>query len=339
MNHEEWKAIVLHKMGLTQPLSVREICQQHNGVQAQFQTYADIGFKSRMDAIEYHGNWRSQLVRQWSLRGTVHAYLKEEIALYLHADRNYFKPSLQLPSRDGLVTAAEKQYYAELILETLKSGNKERQALKEVCRQNGLSQEKEHSLFNAWGGIMASLIAEGLIFQEYGSRTFGLLENYQPLPKHSAELEIARHYFSGFGPVSLTDARYYFKENKSTVERWMAQLALHTVEVAGQTRFYCGTLPQPHDIPKVLFVAGFDALLLAFEKRENPFFDARHIRDIYTMTGILKPTVMWNGSLVATWRQDKRARYINPFVPLNARTLKQIVTVAADQGDLPVIVE
>ncbi|MDO5062660.1 MAG: crosslink repair DNA glycosylase YcaQ family protein [Peptostreptococcaceae bacterium] len=325
MNIIDWKAIVLKKMGFIEPMTAEQICKQHNGVQAQFQSYADVGFWTRMSEEEFSKPWSLELVRQWSIRGTMHAYLKEEIPLYLYEGRNYLKPGLHLPSRDGKVSAEEKNYYADLILEELKSGNKSREDLKELCRRNQLSKEKEISLFNAWGGIIASLISVGKIYQEYGEKTFGLLEDHTPWEKEKAELEIARRYFSGFGPVSLADARYYFKENKSTVEGWMKKLDLKTVEVEGVPRYYLGEL-EGEDIPDVLFIAGFDALLLAFEKKENPFFDPKYIRDIYTLTGILKPTVMLNGELVATWRKEKDRIYIRPFIDLRKKDMKRMET-------------
>lgn len=209
---DEWKAIVLKKMGLVEHISVDKICRSQNGVQAQFQTYADEAFRSRLSEKDFAGDWSKDLVRQWSIRGTVHAYLKEEIGLYLYEGKNYFKPSMSIQNRDGKISLREKKYYGDVILDSLKNGNKDREELKRICREAGLNEDKEKSLFNAWGGIIASLVSEGLIFQEYGRRRFGLLEDYKPMDRESAEVEIARRYFSGFGPVSLADARYYFKE-------------------------------------------------------------------------------------------------------------------------------
>jgi hypothetical protein len=331
MNTLGWKSIVLQKMGLIDSMTVDEICRQHNGVQAQFQTYATEGFKTRLSSEDFASDWSQDLVRQWSIRGTVHAYLKEEIPLYLYEGRNYCKPNLHQASWDGILSAEEKNYYAQLILHSLKSGNKKREDLKMICREDGLSLEKEKTLFNAWGGIFFSLVAQGLIYQEYGQRVFGLLENYTPMAKEAAELEIARRYFSGFGPVSLRDARYYFKENKSVIETWMKKLDLTSIEVDGKTRFYSGELPDPVAIPKVLFIAGFDALLLSLEKRDNPFFDPRFIRNIYTMTGILKPTIMLDGQLVATWRKEKGVTYIKPFSQMKVADKKIILQTAEEK--------
>jgi len=318
-----WKATVLKKMGFIEPMTVDQICKQHNGVQAQIRSYADVGFLTRMRTEEFSKPWSFDLVRQWSIRGTVHAYLKEEIPLYLYEGRNYFKPSLHMPSRDGKISAKENGFYGDLILEALQSGHKSRDELKQVCRKEGLSKELEASLFHSWGGITASLISVGKIYQEYGQQYFGLLESYEPWDKEKAELEIARRYFSGFGPVSLADARYYFKENKGLIESWMKKLNLKTVEVEGTTRYYLGELEEG-DIPPILFIAGFDALLLAFEKKENPFFDPKYLRDIYTLTGIVKPVIMLNGEWAATWRKEKNKIYVHPFKKLRKKDISLI---------------
>ncbi|WP_261310860.1 hypothetical protein [Streptococcus suis] len=48
MHHDTWKGIILQKQGLLKPLSVQQICQNLNGLQAQFQPYVHVGFRNRM---------------------------------------------------------------------------------------------------------------------------------------------------------------------------------------------------------------------------------------------------------------------------------------------------
>ncbi len=85
MYHDTWKGIILQKQGLLKPQSVQQICQNLNGLQAQFQPYVHIGFRNRMTNEAFQNqDWQASLTRQWSLRRTVHAYLKSEIPLYIH---------------------------------------------------------------------------------------------------------------------------------------------------------------------------------------------------------------------------------------------------------------
>ena len=205
---------------------------------------------------------------------------------------------LETVSWDGALPQVKKKFY-QVILEALETGPMTREELKILYRAENIGVEEEKQVFNAWGGLLRYMVERGEIYQEYVVKRFHRLRDFQPLPKKEAELEIARRYFSGFGPVSLADARYYFKENKSTVLKWMEQLDLKTVEVAGEECFYLGELEEA-ELPDCLFIAGFDQLLLGYEKKANPFFNPKYIRNIYTLTGIVKPVVFYKGQFVAT---------------------------------------
>ncbi|WP_174852775.1 DNA glycosylase AlkZ-like family protein [Streptococcus suis] len=144
------------------------------------------------------------------------------------------------------------------------------------------------------------------------------MTDFQPLSREKAVLEIARRYFSGFGPVSLADARYYFKENKSRVLSWMKELDLKTIQVAGEERYYPGELEEA-EVPDCLFIARFDQLLLGYEKKANPFFDPKYIRNIYTLTGIVKPVVFYKGRFAATWRRENGKIILDIFENLTVK--------------------
>ncbi|MEG3302446.1 DNA glycosylase AlkZ-like family protein [Streptococcus suis] len=323
MHHDTWKGIILQKQGLLKPQSVQQICQNLNGLQAQFQPYVHVGFRNRMTAEDFHeGSWQEELTRQWSIRRTVHAYLKSEIPLYIHEGRLASTDYLKTEGRDGF-SPQTKQKYHQLILEALEQGSMTREELKALCRGEKMTQEEEKLVFNAWGGLFRYMVERGEVYQEYGAKRFHRLTDFQPLSQEKAELEIARRYFTGLGLVSLADARYYFKENKSTVLKWMKQLDLKTVEVAGEERFYLGELEEV-ELPDCLFVAGFDQLLLGYEKKANPFFNPKYIRNIYTLTGIVKPVVFYKGRFVATWKRDKGTILLDIFEDITQQEEKEL---------------
>ncbi|HEM6174479.1 TPA: winged helix DNA-binding domain-containing protein [Streptococcus suis] len=323
MHHDTWKGIILQKQGLLKPHSVQQICQNLNGLQAQFQPYVHVVFRNRMTAEDFHeGSWQEELTRQWSIRRTVHAYLKSEIPLYIHEGRLASTEYLKTEGRDGFSPQTNQKYH-QLILEALEQGPMTREELKVLCRGEKMTQEEEKLVFNAWGGLFRYMVERGEVYQEYGAKRFHRLTDFQPLSREKAELEIARRYFAGFGPVSLADARYYFKENKSTVLDWMKQLDLKTLEVAGEERFYLGELEEA-ELPACLFVAGFDQLLLGYEKKANPFFNPKYIRNIYTLTGIIKPVVFYKGRFVATWKRDKGTILLDIFEDITQQEEKEL---------------
>lgn len=163
---------------------------------------------------------------------------------------------LETVSWDGALPQVKKKFY-QVILEALETGPMTREELKILYRAENIGVEEEKQVFNAWGGLLRYIVERGEIYQEYGVKRFHRLRDFQPLPKKEAELEIARRYFSGFGPVSLADARYYFKENKSTILSLMSKLDLQTLQVDGEERFYLGQLEEA-EFPDCLFIAGFD---------------------------------------------------------------------------------
>ncbi|WP_044777264.1 DNA glycosylase AlkZ-like family protein, partial [Streptococcus suis] len=101
------------------------------------------------------------------------------------------------------------------------------------------------------------------------------------------------------------------------------QLDLKTVEVAGEERFYLGELEEAA-LPDCLFIAGFDQLLLGYEKKANPFFNPKYIRNIYTLTGIVKPVVFYKGRLVATWKRDKGTILLDIFEDITQQEEKEL---------------
>lgn len=317
------QSIVLAKQGLTSPKVIERICHDLNGLQAQFPSYAHLGFFTRLPQEAFQsGEWQEKLVRQWSVRGTVHAYLKKDIPLYLHEGMRPSRDYLVKETREGLAPVV-KQTYHDLILQALSEHALTRDELKNLCRTKGVSKEHEQKLFNPWGGLLRYMVERGEIYQEYGERRFHLLKPIHPWSKEEAELEIARRYFTGFGPVSLADAQYYFKRSQKTIKGWMSQLSLQTIQVDGEDRYYMGNLQEVNQ-PVCLFIAGFDQLLLGYEKKSSLFFNPKFIRQIYTLTGIVKPTVFYRGRLVATWKLEKKSVVLDVFDELSLSECQEL---------------
>ena len=149
MNQETWKGIVLKKQGLLEGQSVEKICQNLNGLQAQFQPYVHIGFQNRMTEQDFQqADWQEKLTRQWSIRRTVHAYLKSEIPLYIHEGRMADTAYLQTEYRDEL-SPQTKQRFHQVILEGLSQESLTRDQIKDLCRAEKISLEDEKRIFNA----------------------------------------------------------------------------------------------------------------------------------------------------------------------------------------------
>lgn len=65
-------------------------------------------------------------------------------------------------------------------------------------------------------------------------------------------------------------------------------------------------------------------MLLAYKKKANPFFNPKYIRNIYTLTGIVKPVVFYKGRFVTTWKRDKGTILLDVFEDISQQEKKEL---------------
>ena len=67
--------------------------------------------------------------------------------------------------------------------------------------------------------------------------------------------------------------------------------------------------------PRCLFLAGFDQLMLGYEKTCSLFLPGEHIRDIFTRSGMVRPAILVDGTVVGWWNLKNRRLKITLFSP------------------------
>lgn len=112
----------------------------------------------------------------------------------------------------------------------------------------------------------------------------------------------------------MHDAMYYFHATAAQVKDWLSKLPVSTAECEGKTYFYI-EINQTYDqeIPKCLFLAGFDQLLLAHEKKESLFLSQEHLRAIFNLAGIVMLALMIDGKVVGKWKKKNRKLTVTMF--------------------------
>lgn len=66
-------------------------------------------------------------------------------------------------------------------------------------------------------------------------------------------------------------------------------------------------------MPKCLFLAGFDALMLGYEKKESLFLPPEYLRGIFNLAGIVMPAVLIDGRVVGKWKYQNRKCAVTLF--------------------------
>ena len=301
---------------------VRDLC----GLQAQFLSNALHSLKIRCadyDEITVSDS----LVKNWTLRGTVHIFAEGDIPLFLHCENgqtyrshDWSRLSFWNQRPDWVLTPQRQRELAELILDSLRSGAMTRDELKTLCRTHGMTEAEEACMFHPWGGGIRELCERGWIHSPaQEEKAYCLTPQFEPIPEEAAKLELARRYFTHIAPATIHDAMYFFRTTAKQVKDWLTQLPVSETQCDGRTYHYietCRTYPQ--DIPRCLFLAGFDQLMLGYEKKESLYLPQEHLRKIFNLAGIVMPAVLLNGQVVGRWKKKGSKLTVELFSQISA---------------------
>lgn len=305
MTPEEIKLRRLSGQHLLQTAPTKTVVKDLCGIQAQFMGNAMHALKLRCSDYD-ETDFGSGLVKNWTLRGTVHVFSEADLPLFIRSDHyrsnNWHSPSFWNQRDCWALTPQRQAYFSEVILAVLEEGPKTRESLKTVCRAHGMTDAEAGSMFDPWGGGIRELCERGFLNYTAGEeKNFCLAPLFTPIPEEAAMLELARRYFTNFGPSTIHDAMYFFHTTAAQVRKWLSALPVTAAEWGGRTYFYIETGAPAGDIPGCLFLAGFDQLMLGCEKKESLFLPREHLRSIFNLAGIVHPAVLVDGIAVGRW--------------------------------------
>lgn len=272
----------------------------------------------------------SRYVKTWTLRGTLHLHAKSDLPLVLHTGSETEFGQMAFSSER--VDRARSESFRRLVLSSLEGGDKTRDELKSLCNAEGLSSAEEDILFHAWGGLFRAMAEHGEIaYTSDGNRVFTKLAPFTPMDERSALEAMMRRYLLHYGPVSLRDAQTFFGRTQRELKPVLERNAQESFILGKQTYFTAGQKPPENaDMPNVVFLAGFDPLLLGYRKTENPFLPKEYIKRVYNNTGIVFPTVLLNGTVSAIWKRAGSKIEIRSLKKLGARDKKRTERKAAE---------
>ena len=323
MDSRQRRQIILARQRLTAPADPEAVCRDLNGLQAQFFSYTRHGMATRCRS-SLGPDWSRGLVKSWTVRGTMHLLRETDLPLFLHRDRGHFLRDVDRFADDQFADEARKRYFAQVILEGIDSGDGAREDLRLLCRRAGMTDREEEGLFNGWGGLLRAMAEAGMIcYQPREEKVFRRCPPFTPMDLEAAELELALRYFAHFGPATVRDAAYYFHVSQNQVRVWLDELPVEAVSWEGRDCFFLddGRRDFP-DVPDCVFLAGFDQLMLGYEKKESVFLPQEHLRGIFNRSGIVLPCLLLDGQATGQWKVSGKACAVTPFRTLKTREKK-----------------
>ena len=313
--------------------AVRGLC----GFQAQFLSNALHAMRLRCSDFDecIHP---TGLCKNWTIRGTVHVFSEADLGLFVRADGGRLYRSLDFSGytfwnqRDvWSLTPARQRYFSEVILDVLSGGAMTRDALKAVCRAHGMDDGEESSMFDQWGGGIRELCERGFMhYTVTEEKTFCLTPLYTPMTEDAAELELAKRYFTNYGPASIHDCQYFFHTTAAKIKGWLNALPVQSTVCEGKTYYWIeNPIPPAETMPACVFLAGFDPLMLGYEKKESLFLPQEYLRGIFNLAGIVMPAILLDGRVVGRWKYKNRSCSVTLFEDTSDN--RRIISAYAEQ--------
>ena len=275
MDQETLKLRRLFAQYLLAPDSRLPVVRAMDGFQAQFLSNAMHAMRLR-SADPDAGYAADGLVKSWTLRGTMHLFAEADLPLFLHDGCRYHSRDWTVPSfwnqrPDWALTPQRQAYFSDLIVDTLTQGPMTREALKVRCRAAGMTEAEEASMFHPWGGGIRELCERGFLCGTASEeKAFRLCPPFVPMAREDALQEQLRRYLASFGPVSLRDAAYFFALPQARLRALLMQLPVSADSFDGQTLYSLDDGREAGDaLPDCLLLAGFDPLMLGYEKKQE----------------------------------------------------------------------
>lgn len=309
MTQEEIKLRRLSGQHLLESADSQRVVKDLCGLQAQVLSHAVHGLAIRASEVTTDG-----LVKSWTNRGTMHLFSADDLPLFLHEGRSHFLRPVDTMATDAFISAERKAYFAEVILEAVAQGIEERTHLKASCEKAGMTENESRSLFDPWGGLIRALCETGrLCHKVQEKKAYQICPAFDPMAEEPARLELARRYFTHFGPATIKDAAYFFGTTQAEVKAWLKALPVSEAVCDGKSYFYIHNGATMGELPGCLFLAGFDQLMLGYEKTENLFLPKAHIRDVFTLAGVVHPVILIDGQVAGWWNMKNRRLSVTMF--------------------------
>jgi hypothetical protein len=264
------------------------------GIQAQDVRASHLALRSRVPGLEREAIAGAELVRTWTVRGTVHLIPAADRG-WLHtlcAPRFGARFEGWIEKRGGLDTARGMRSDT---VEILADKPRDRAALLTELYARGHADLGQH----ASNVIMPWLAAQGLVVG-LADGSYRAADPPESVDTDEALATMARRYLAGYGPATPKDLAYWSGLPLAAARRGLASAG--QLDEAGDLLALPGTLDaEPPSLPPLKLLAGFDTLLLGWASRD-PLLASENAKRLLPGSGIVKPTILARGRVTGTWR-------------------------------------
>jgi hypothetical protein len=317
------------------PDRLLEVVHNLGGVHAQVQASAELQLATRVDGITQQdvreALWeRRELVKAWTLRGTLHLHPADDLPLWLAAARAVWAGEPQeleawVDPKGELHPALGREDVKEIRDAVLGALDGRCLLRKELAAQvvQRVGPKAQGRLLSGFAFFGGAVLCQG---PPQGSkitlaRPDQWVQHWEELDEHESLREICRRYLRTYGPVTPKDFGEWFasRQFKSADARALFDSIgneLDEVDVDGHAAFVLVAdtdFPQPEGSVRLL--SEYDVYVMGFRERDQLVPDearrqvAAHGRGKYEGPAGVR-FLMIDGIAAGLWERKKRARRI-----------------------------
>ncbi len=245
-----------------------------------------------------------RMVRSWPMRGTLHfvAAADARWMTELLAPKVVERAGKRM--RDLGLDARQFAQAARVLSRALEGGRRlTRPEAYALLKRAKLSPAGQRGIHILWKLAQDCLICFGP--RDGKQQTFVRFDEWLPKarskPRDQALAELARRYFTSHGPATVADFAWWSGLKPADAREAVGSIGreLQRVELEAGTMYF--TQQRPFDEETVVLPA-FDEFLVAYTDR-SAALDLAHKLKVNDGGGILKPTVVVDARVVATWKR------------------------------------
>jgi hypothetical protein len=324
---------------------VRDTC----GVHAQVMAAAELSIAARVDRVvraDVQAElWeRRRLVKNWTLRGTIHLHPADELPLWMAARR--VEPYWREPKflQTFGLTAEKAEAIREAIGDALRGQVLTREELgKEVTRRVGRWARRKTNVIQfgeraeTWPQLIGAAAQTGLLC--HGPmrgrnvtfvRADEWLCGWEELDPRAALAEVFRRYLSTYGPATPEEFAHWFNGKPGLAHELADAQAskLEEVDVEGRQAWQLRREKSPRATPSVVrLLPHYDVYVIGCappgEQRER-----LKAKPVFDRGAGPFPALLIDGVVAGTWKREQRGKRVHvrvePFRRLTAAQRKEL---------------
>jgi hypothetical protein len=277
-----------------------------------------------------------QIIRTWPMRGTLHFVAPEDVRWMLAL---LTPPIITRAARRHRQLGLDAATFARsetLFAKALEGGTRlTRPEMMNVLEQAGIFIDGQRGYHILWWAAQSGLICFGP--RQGKQDTFVLLDDWLPkektLSRDESLAELAKRYFTGHGPATIQDFRWWTglpaADARTGLEMVAAQLTHE--EFDGQTYWFSSSLsPAKTILPAVYLLPGFDEYLLGYRDRRAVLDPAHATKVVPGGNGMFKPLIVIDGRVVGTWQRTlRKTKVLVTLAPFESLSPTKMEAVAA----------